>query len=71
MRSQARLSRAGVSHLGKYWRYLRLAIEKSLGTPDIDQTRIPFLIASNFTVILGEPRTQLTLALAERERIDN
>lgn len=59
------------SHLGKYRRYLRLAIEKSLGTPDVDQTRIPFLIASNFTMILGESRTPLTLALAERERIDN
>jgi hypothetical protein len=59
------------SHLGMNWRYLRLAIEKSLGMPDIDQTRIPFLIASNFTMILGESRTQLTLALAEREKIDN
>jgi hypothetical protein len=59
------------SHLGKNWRYLRLAIEKTLSSPDIDQTRIPFLIASNFITILGEPRTQLTLALAERERIDN
>jgi hypothetical protein len=59
------------SHLGKNRRFLRLAIEKSIGTSDIDQTRIPFLIASNFTMILGEPRTPLTLALAERERIDN
>src|SRR5271169_3791819 len=57
------------SHLGKNRRFLRLAIEKSLGTTDIDQTQIPFLIASNFTMILGELRTPLTLALAERERI--
>jgi hypothetical protein len=59
------------SHLGKYRRYLRLAIEKSIGTPDVDQAQMPFVIASNFTMILGEPRTPLTLALAERERIDH
>lgn len=58
------------SHLGMNWRYLRLAIEKTLNAADIDQTRIPFLIASSFSLILGEPRTQLTLALAEREKID-
>jgi hypothetical protein len=59
------------SHLGKNRRFLRLAIEKSIGTPNVDQAQMPLVIASNFAMILGEPRTPLTLVLAERERIDN
>jgi len=58
------------SRLGVNRRYLRLAIERSLDTPEIEEDRIPFVIASNFSAILGESRSVLTLALAERERID-
>jgi hypothetical protein len=62
-------------HLGENWRYLRLAIEKSTQTAnadqeEVDQSRIPFAIASNFSMIREEPRTALTMALAENERID-
>jgi hypothetical protein len=58
------------SYLGENRRYLRLAIEKTLQAGIVDPDRIPFLIVSNFTSILGVPRSALTLALAERERID-
>ena len=58
------------SYLGENRRFLRLAIERSLSTPNVDQRRAPLMIASNFLMILGEPRTALTLALAEHERID-
>jgi hypothetical protein len=58
------------SYFGQHRRFLRLAIEKSVGTVDIEQNQMPFVIMSVFSAILGEPRTALTNALAERERID-
>ena len=58
------------TYLGENRRYLRLAIEKSLDTRDVHQDEMPFVIASSFSAILGEPRMPLILALAERERID-
>jgi hypothetical protein len=58
------------TYLGERRRYLRLAIEKSLNTPNIEEGQMPFVIACNFSAILEEPRSTLTEALAERERID-
>jgi hypothetical protein len=58
------------SYLGQNRRFLRLAIERALNTPRVDQRQLPFMIASNFSRILEEPRTALTVALAEHERID-
>ena len=58
------------SHLAANRRYLRLAIERSLEKTEIAEKQMPFVIASYFSAILEEPRTVLTLALAEGERID-
>ena len=58
------------SYLGENRRYLRLAIEKTLDMAGIAEKRMPFVIASNFSAILEEPRSALTLALAEGERLD-
>ena len=58
------------SHLAANRRYLRLAIERSLEKTEIAEKRMPFVIASNFSAILEEPRTPLTLALSEGERLD-
>ncbi|HKI00100.1 MAG TPA: hypothetical protein VJ999_13415 [Candidatus Sulfotelmatobacter sp.] len=59
------------SYLADNWKYLRLAIIRSLESPPVETERMPYIIGTNFARIQRDPKTAVDLVLAAAERIED